>query len=70
MHNDDQVQINGSIKFASAGPPLQGDMSMITSMGKLLLKFAVFLEHIGKHRKTIIINLMLLCRLGLMIINY
>ncbi len=47
MHNDDQVQINGSIKFASAGPPLQGDMSMITSMGKLLLKIAVFLENIG-----------------------
>ena len=41
MHNDDQVQMNGSIKFASAGP-LQGDMSMITSMSKLLLKIVAF----------------------------
>ena len=47
MHNDDQVQMNGSIKFARAGPPLQGDMSMITSMSKLLLKIAVFLEITG-----------------------
>ena len=47
MHNDDQVQINGPIKFASAGPPLQGDLSMITSMGKLLLTIAVFLENVG-----------------------
>ncbi len=38
MHNDDQVQMNGSIKFTSAGMPLQGDMSM----SKLLLKIAVF----------------------------
>ena len=53
MHNDDQVQMNGSIKFASAGPPLQGDMSMITSMGKLLLKIAVFLENVGILLKNI-----------------
>jgi len=44
MHNDDQVQMNGSIKFASAGPPLQGAMGLITSlsMSKLSLKIAVF----------------------------
>ncbi len=53
MHNDDKVQMSGSIKFARAGPPLQGDMSMITSTSKLLLKIAVFLENIG---------ILLLCR--------
>ncbi len=53
MRNDDQVQMNGSIKFASAGPPLQGDMSMITSMSKLLLKIAVFRESIGILSKNI-----------------
>ena len=40
MHNDDQVQMSGSIKFASAGPPLQGDMSMLQA-------WAVFWENIG-----------------------
>ncbi len=64
MHNiDDQVQMNGSIKFTSAGMPLQGDMSMSKLLGK---KWNTFKEH----RKTIIINLMLLCRLGLRIFNY